>query len=57
MAGIARRSFQTLRKAALMNEILIFESGDQPVQVRLAGETVWLSQSQMAELFGTVSNY
>jgi hypothetical protein len=57
MAGIVRRSFQTLRKAALMNEILIFESGDHPVQVRLTGETVWLSQSQMAELFGTVSNY
>ena len=51
MAGIVRRSFQTLRKAALMNEILIFESGDHPVQVRLTGDTVWLSQSQMAELF------
>lgn len=51
MSGIVRRSFQTLRKAALMNEILIFESGDHPVEVRLTGETVWLSQSQMAELF------
>jgi prophage maintenance system killer protein/prophage antirepressor-like protein len=56
MAGIVRRSFQTLRKAALMNEILIFESGDHLVQVRLTGETVWLSQSQMAELFGTTAD-
>lgn len=36
-----------------MNKIVIFESGDQPVQVRLEGETVWLTQAQMAELFGT----
>ncbi|MDO9475517.1 MAG: RhuM family protein [Pseudohongiella sp.] len=34
-----------------MNEILIFESGDNPVQVRLEGETVWLTQAQVAELF------
>ena len=36
-----------------MNNIVIFESGDQPVQVRLEGETVWLTQAQMAELFDT----
>ena len=30
---------------------MIFETGDQPVQVRLEGETVWLTQAQMAELF------
>lgn len=36
-----------------MNNIVIFKSGDQPVQVRLEGETVWLTQAQMAELFGT----
>lgn len=36
-----------------MNSIVIFESGDQPVQVRLEGETVWLTQAQMAELFDT----
>jgi hypothetical protein len=35
-----------------MNAIVIFESGDQLVQVRLEGETVWLSLQQMAELFG-----
>jgi len=35
------------------NQIVIFESPDQPVQVRLEGDTVWLSQAQMAELFGT----
>lgn len=34
-----------------MNNIVIFESGDQPVQVRLEGETVWLSLQQLAELF------
>jgi hypothetical protein len=34
-----------------MNNIVIFEADNQPVQVRLEGETVWLSQAQMAELF------
>lgn len=34
-----------------MNNIVIFESGDQPVQVRLEGETVWLSLQQLSELF------
>lgn len=36
-----------------MNNIIIFETENQPVQVRLEGETVWLVQAQMAELFGT----
>jgi len=36
-----------------MNTIVIFEAENQPVQVRLEGETVWLSQAQMADLFGT----
>lgn len=36
-----------------MNNIVIFETENQPVQVRLEGETVWLVQAQMAELFGT----
>lgn len=36
-----------------MNNIVIFESGDQGVQVRLEGETLWLSQAQMAQLFDT----
>lgn len=36
-------------------ELVIFEDAGQPVEVRLdtVGETVWLSQRQMAELFGT----
>lgn len=34
-----------------MSNIVIFESGDHFVQVRLEGETVWLRQEQMAELF------
>lgn len=34
-----------------MSNLVIFESGDQPVQVRLEGETVWLSLQQLAELF------
>ena len=39
-----------------MNSIIIFESCDQAVQVRLEGETVWLTQTQMAELFGTTTD-
>lgn len=38
-----------------MNDIAIFESGDQSVQVRLEGETVWLTQRQIAEVFSTTS--
>ena len=34
-----------------MSDIVIFESGDHEVEVRLQGETVWLSQAQMAALF------
>ena len=34
-----------------MTDIVIFESDDQPVEVRLEGETVWLSQAQMGALF------
>ena len=36
-----------------MNNIVIFETGGQPVEVRLQGETVWLTQRQMSEVFGT----
>lgn len=35
-----------------MNDIVIFESGDRSVEVRLEGATVWLSLQQLAELFG-----
>lgn len=34
-----------------MNNIVIFESGERSVDVRLEGETVWLSLQQLAELF------
>ena len=34
-----------------MSDIVIFESGDHQVQVRLEGDSVWLSLSQLAELF------
>jgi len=34
-----------------MSELLIYEINDQDVSVRLEGETVWLTQKQMAELF------
>ncbi len=34
-----------------MNDIVIFESDVQQVEVRLEGETVWLTQRQMGELF------
>ena len=36
-----------------MNELLIFETAQQQVEVRLQGETLWATQSQMAELFAT----
>lgn len=36
-----------------MNEIVIFEANGQMVDVRLEGETLWVTQSQMSELFGT----
>tara|TARA_B100000614_G_scaffold185050_1_gene165739 strand:- start:105 stop:1097 length:993 start_codon:yes stop_codon:yes gene_type:complete len=34
-----------------VSDIVIFEEDTGPVEVRLEGETVWLSQKQMAELF------
>jgi prophage maintenance system killer protein len=34
-----------------VNDIVIFESDVQQVEVRLEGETVWLTQRQMGELF------
>lgn len=34
-----------------MSVLTIFNQGKQAVEMRLKGETVWLSQSQMAELF------
>ena len=34
-----------------MNELLIFETENKQITVRLEGETVWLSQEQMAGLF------
>ncbi|WP_290651406.1 RhuM family protein [Aquisalimonas sp.] len=36
-----------------MSEIVIFEDETHPVEVRLEGETLWATQKQMAELFGT----
>ncbi len=41
-----------------MSEIVVYENGaDVRIDVRTDGETVWLTQSQMAQLFGcTVRN-
>ncbi|MFP1681011.1 virulence RhuM family protein [Alloalcanivorax sp. C16-1] len=36
-----------------MTDIVIFEEGAGPVEVRLEGETLWATQGQMAELFDT----
>lgn len=36
-----------------MSNIIIFEADAQQVEVRLEGETLWVTQSQMGELFGT----
>ncbi|MHB8180077.1 MAG: RhuM family protein [Acidithiobacillus ferriphilus] len=35
-----------------MNDIVIFETDSQQVEVRLEGETLWLSLQQLADLFG-----
>ncbi len=34
------------------SDILIYETADQQVEVRLEQESIWLTQQQMAELFG-----
>ena len=34
------------------NEMIIFENGDLKLDVNVKDETVWLTQSQMAKLFG-----
>jgi hypothetical protein len=36
-----------------MNEIVIFETSNGDVQVQLAQESVWLTQKQMGQVFGT----
>ena len=36
-----------------MSNIVIFDSHTSPVEVRLEGETLWLTQRQMGELFDT----
>lgn len=35
------------------NSLVIFEAADQSVEVRLEGESIWLTQRQMAEVFAT----
>lgn len=39
-----------------MSEILIYQVDNQPVEVRLQGDSVWLTQRQMAELLGTTTD-
>ena len=34
-----------------MNEIIIFDAESQQVEVRLEGETLWITQAQLAALF------
>jgi hypothetical protein len=36
-----------------MNDIVIFETDSQQVQVQLRSQTLWVSQGQMADLFAT----
>ena len=38
-----------------MSDMVIFEGESQQVEVRLEGETLWLTQKQMGELFDTTS--
>jgi len=44
-----------MKKDCLNNEIIIYEgdAGQPNIKVRLNGETVWLTQAQLAELFNT----
>ena len=45
---------QSLKTEPLMkptSQLIIFEAANQPVQVRLEGDSLWLSQAQMAEVF------
>ena len=35
-----------------MSDIVIFEGDARPVEVRLEGETLWLTLQQIADLFG-----
>jgi hypothetical protein len=39
-------------RLSTINGMVIFDSSDQTILVRLESETVWLTQIQMAELFG-----
>jgi hypothetical protein len=36
-----------------MSEIVIYEQEGRPVEVRLEGDSVWLTQRQMAEILDT----
>jgi prophage maintenance system killer protein len=36
-----------------VSQLLIFAEGDRPVDVRFEGDTLWLTQRQMGELFAT----
>ena len=36
----------------MKNEIILFENQDVKLEVNMNGETVWLTQDQMAKLFG-----
>ncbi len=39
------------KELAIKNEILIYEREDLEVEVRLEGDSLWLSQAKLAELF------
>ena len=45
------------RPNIVMEQIVIYQSrnGDASLEVRLEGDTVWLTQAQLAELFGTTA--
>lgn len=46
------RDLSSQMQRLLMSEIVIFEGGSQSVEVRLEGESLWLSLQQIADLFG-----
>ena len=46
------KKLRNLPQSSLKNEIILFENQGVKLEVNLKDETVWLTQNQMAELFG-----
>jgi hypothetical protein len=55
LAGVEKNLINNMKNNNNSSEIIIYEGadGEPSIEVRVEGETVWLSQVQLAELFGT----